>query len=205
MSGKEVGQVLMGVLEGYGRRMSAAGATEWLDALRGYPEAAIVAALRRWRDTREDAPTPAGLRGMIDPGSQWPSADEAWAVVAPVLGNENASVVWCAEMARAAGEVEHLQDGVAARVAFRAIYERLVAEARRQGGRPVYFLSPGWDQEGREAAVREALRLGWVQEQRQVGYRGGDADRGVVGALPGPQRSQVPAAVRALVEQLREH
>lgn len=202
MSGKEVGQVLMGVLEGYGRRMSAAGAAEWLDALRGYPEAAIVAALRLWRDTREDAPTPAGLRGLLDPGSVWPSADEAWAVVAPVLGDERASVVWCAEMARAAGEVEHL-DPVAGRMAFRAAYERLVSEAKRQGRRPEYYLSPGWDREGRETAVREALRLGWVTEQRLVGYRGGDADRGVAGALPAPARPQLPAAVRALAEQLR--
>lgn len=200
MSGKEVGQVLMGVLEGYGRRMSAVGATEWLDALREYPEAAIVAALRRWRDTREDAPTPAGLRGMLDPGSQWPSADEAWAVVAPVLGREDASVVWCREMALAAGEVEHL-DPVAGRMAFRAAYERLVAEAKRQGGRPEYYLSPGWDPEGREAAVREALRLGWVRDQRQVGYRGGDP----MPALPAPAPAQLPAEFRALVAHLRGH
>lgn len=190
MSGKEVGQVLMGVLEGYGRRMSAAGAAEWLDALREYPEAAIVAALRRWRDTREDAPTPAGLRGMLDPGSQWPSADEAWAVVAPVRGDERASVVWCREMAAAAGEVEQLQDPVAARVAFRATYERLVGAAKRQGGRPVYYLSPGWDQEGRETAQREASTRGWLAHESYA-------------ALPAPM--PVPAEVRALVERMRGH
>jgi hypothetical protein len=202
---KAAAKVLIEVLEIYGRRLSDGAVATWLEGLRGYPEEAVVRALQHWRDTESRAPVPADLVALLDPGARWPSADEAWAVAQPVLGDERASVVWCNEMARAAGEVEGLDDPVAARMAFRAAYDRMVAEAKRRGGRPVYYLSPGWDQEGREAAVREALRLGWVQEQRQVGYRGGDADRGVVGALPGPERSQVPAEVRALADQLRGH
>lgn len=204
MSAKAVAETLAAVLATYGREPTAGVLQVWLSVLRGHKAAEIVQALERWSATERKAPVPADILALLDPGSAWPSADEAWAVVAPVLGDEGASVVWCLEMACAAGEVEHL-DPVAGRMAFRAAYERLVAEARRQGGRPGYYLSPGWDPEGREAAVREALRLGWVQDQRQVGYRGGDDDRGSVPSLPAPAPTQLPAAVRALVEQLRGH
>lgn len=86
-----------------------------------------------------------------------PGPEEAWAIIGPSLDNEALSLAWTDQMAEAFGTTRHLADDlVAARMAFKEVYARLVAEARALGQAPVWRASLGWDPSGREAAQQEA-------------------------------------------------
>jgi hypothetical protein len=55
-------------------------------------------------------------------------------------------------------------DQVAARMAFKESYNRLIAEARNNSIPVEWFPSLGDDKYGREAVVKEAVRLGRISE-----------------------------------------
>lgn len=89
-----------------------------------------------------------------------PGADEAWAMIPR---DEQSSAVMTQEMAGALHIAQPLLDEgdqVAARMAFKEAYNRLVDENKRQGMKAQWFPSLGWDKEGREAVLVDALRLG---------------------------------------------
>ncbi|NEV64714.1 hypothetical protein [Thiorhodococcus minor] len=117
-----------------------------LDAERGrfFPQPAdLVALLERTRDGR-------------------PSADEAWALALESF-DEAATVCVTDEILgalRAAAPVWSAGDRIGARLAFKAAYERAVAEPRRQGRRPRWQLSLGWDAERRQVAAQQAVASG---------------------------------------------
>lgn len=91
-----------------------------------------------------------------------PGPEEAWARVAPTLDNEHVSIAWTDQMAEAFGAARHLADDrVAARMAFKEVYGRLLADARASGQPPVWRASLGWDPSGREMAQQEA----WTRNQ----------------------------------------
>jgi hypothetical protein len=107
-----------------------------------------------------------------------PGPDEAWAIATRAY-DEDASIVWTDEIAEAFGAVRHMDDRVAARMAFRERYRELVARSATE--MPSWALSPGHDAHGRLEAVREAERLGRLPA--------GDAERR--GLLPAPQSPNV--------------
>lgn len=121
-------------------------------------------------------------------------ADEAWAIAERAY-DESASVVWTAEMAEAFGTVRHLSDRVAARMAFRGAYERLVADGP---GRPAWNLSAGHDRDGRELAVREAVACGRMGAGDHMRLLGSPAPVGLL-----PEGSGEPSALGDLL-RLRE-
>jgi hypothetical protein len=79
--------------------------------------------------------------------------------------NESVSAVLSQEMLTAMQSAQPLLnegDQVAARMAFKESYSRLVNESR-QTSRPVeWFPSLGDDKYGREAVIQEAVRLGRI-------------------------------------------
>jgi hypothetical protein len=86
-----------------------------------------------------------------------PGVEEAWAVCVRSQ-DEAETVVWTQEMAQAWGVARAvLPDEVGARMAFKEAYQRLMAEARRIGDRPVWTASLGSDLQRRRAVVAEAL------------------------------------------------
>lgn len=89
-----------------------------------------------------------------------PGVEEAWAAV-PL--DEGATVVWTGEMAEAFGLCSALVnagDRIGARMAFKEVYIRLVAQAR-QAGKPVRWIaSLGSDIEGRKRALAAAVQAG---------------------------------------------
>lgn len=124
--------------------------------LAAYPEADVLAALKRCRSELRV------LRygDILDrlPG-QHPGAEEAWALVSRCLRNEQISLVWTDEMREAYGVAAALaEDAVAARMAFRETYARLVGQARAQRRTPVWSVSLGYDPHGRDVALAEAVR-----------------------------------------------
>jgi hypothetical protein len=106
----------------------------------------------------------AKLPGLAACGA--PSADEAWAI-ALVSYDEQASVVWTAQIAQArelARPIWEAGDKVGARMAFKGAYERAIAG--REQDAPRWELSAGGDAVQRAAAVRQAEAAGILSAQR---------------------------------------
>lgn len=168
-------KAIMVTTELCGRTLTAPAASVFVDDLSAYPEHQVMAALKRCRREVRGALTVQDVVSRLD--DDRPGPEEAWAMIPK---DEFASVVWTAEMADALGVAMPLLlegDAVAARVAFRERYVRVVAEAR-DAGRPVdWTLSQGHDRRGVERVVREAVDKGRLTLAR---------GRQFVPALPAP-------------------
>lgn len=124
-----------------------------------YPKAAVMTALTRCRRELKGRLTLADVLNRVAEMDGRPSADEAWAMM-PM--DEAATVVWTDEMAAAWGVALPMvdTDKVAARMAFKAAYQKGVDEAR-QTLRPVKWrASLGHDKAGREPVIRQAVQQG---------------------------------------------
>ena len=134
--------------------------------LEGCDEAAIFSSLRRCRAEVRGRLNLAEILNRVDDGH--PGPEEAWAMLPR---DEFITVVWTQQMASAWGLVRHLMDEgdmVAARMAFREAYVRLVGSAREERRRPQWSPSLGHDVSGRAMPLREAVAKGrltksWAQ------------------------------------------
>lgn len=141
-----------------GRVFSESAARVFVEDLSGFPEAAVMKALTRCRREVKGVLTIQDVISRVDDGRLGP--EEAWA---QMPFDESQSVVWTEEMAQAFGIARGLlADGekVAARMAFKEAYLRLVGQSR-DAGRPVAWSpSLGYDKNGRDAVLSEAVALG---------------------------------------------
>lgn len=137
----------------------------WWVALSRYPiEAVREAFSRHIQDTKVGRfpPKPADIIAVLEamnPDGR-PGADEAWAMIPR---DEHASVVITDEMAEAmqfATPLLNEGDQVAARMAFKQAYERIVGEKKRAGIPAKWFPSLGHDPQGRELALKQAADRG---------------------------------------------
>lgn len=150
-----------------GQEMTDAGLAIIARDLKGYPLPAVFAALSRCRKELRRI----SLIDILDriPGGH-PGAEEAWSIVARTLNDEGVTVVWTNEMAQAFGRARDLcEDPVAARVAFKEVYARLVAESRDQGNPITWLPSLGHDAHGREAPLLEAAEKGRLTAKHVAG------------------------------------
>lgn len=152
--------------------------------LEGYPTDGVMLALSRCRKELRKV-TLADILDRI-PGGH-PGVEEAWSMVAKALTDEGVTVVMTDEISEAFGRALDLNDDpIAARMAFKETYTRLIAEAR-EARKPVkWWPSLGHDASGREGALQDAARRGRLTQAH------------VAGLLP---NNQPPAeSVRALVD-----
>lgn len=141
-----------------------------LQDLSRYPEQAVLAALERCRLELRFPMRTGDIVERIDDGR--PAADEAWAQVSAGL-DERATVVATDEALEALGEVRHLADDPnAARMGFRAAYQRITQERKAAGIAPKWIPSLGHDPEGREPALREAADKGRIEHSQIIGLLG---------------------------------
>lgn len=149
----------------------AAKALIWED-LERYPFELVRAALaahRQDKDRGQWQPNTAHIEYQIDRRrrNNWLSADEAFAKLsfdegAPLLLNQ----VLAAALAVAAPFMaQRRPDPNAARMAFRACYERLVEQEKLARRAPNWWISPGGSEEARQALQGEAARLGYLNVQ----------------------------------------
>ena len=90
-----------------------------------------------------------------------PGAEQAWAIVSRGIQNEALTMVWTDEMREAYGVAAALvDDPIAARMAFKETYLRLVSESRANNTPIVWSVSQGVDRADRERAILEGVRLG---------------------------------------------
>lgn len=141
-----------------GTSLSEAAAEIMVTELAGYDRQQIIGALAKCRRELKGRLTMASVIERLDDGR--PGAEEAWAMLPKT---ESESAVWTDEARQAFGVVAGLLaagDEIAARMAFREAYQRLVADSR-DSRRPVsWTVSLGHDPRGREAVLRRAVELG---------------------------------------------
>lgn len=159
---KEVIQMLAVMTELFDRAPSKDAARVLAMDLADYPDEAVMAGLQRCRKELSKFPTLADILARIDDGR--PGVEEAWAMLPK---NEAESVVWTSEMAEAYGIVRHMieSDPIAARMAFREKYLKLLTEARSRIRLVKWEPCLGDDKSGRHGAIAEAVRLGRLSHE----------------------------------------
>ncbi len=139
-------------------------------------------------------PTPADIIAKISAHDGRVNADEAWAI-AVKASDEAQTVTWNDEIVEAwnaCAPVWAIGDKVAARMAFKDAYARVVAAAKQAGKRVNWWPTLGHD---------EARRLPEVERAANDGLIGFDAPL----ALPKPLNiEQMPPRVRETLLKLRE-
>lgn len=144
----------------------------WWKALCNFPDGSVMAAAERHIMTSKFKPQLADLREAceLQTNGQWLGADEAWGMMpkseydSAMLTNEIAEAIAAATPLLVQG------DKVAARMAFKDCYTRLVERAKLEGRQPVYFPSFGTDSHGRVQMLANAVQKGQLQIDRAIGY-----------------------------------
>ncbi len=134
-----------------------------------YAEADVMKAIRRCMTELRCKVTLADILSRLP--NQHPGVEEAWAIAATIMGNENATVAWTDEIREAYGVAAALADDlVAARMAFKEAYISRVGEARANGKYVSWSVSLGWDKQQREIAIREAVAKGRLTHEAARKY-----------------------------------
>jgi GNAT superfamily N-acetyltransferase len=151
-----------------GRTFSDAAAKVFVSDLSVYPEHQVLAALVRCRKECRGLLTVADVVSRLDDGR--PGVEEAWATLPKT---EAESAVWTSEARQAFGVAVRLleaRDEIAARMAFKEAYLRLVQQAR-DAGKPVeWHVSIGHDQRGRDGVLARAVELGRITHERAQSF-----------------------------------
>lgn len=143
----------------------------WWATFKNYSMADISMAFSQYAQRGEAAPKPANILKILDrikPDGR-PTADEAWAMIPR---DEATSAVMSDEMSEALGVAAPLLnegDQVAARMAFKDVYNRAVDENRRNGVMVRWFPSLGHDPGGRETVLTQAVIQNRITMQHAVG------------------------------------
>lgn len=143
-----------------GTEISPEAARVMCEELSAYPEIQVMGALARCRRELRFRLTLADIIQRLDDGR--PGPDEAWSMIPR---DEYQTVVWTEEMARAMRAAQPLLDvgdQVAARMAFKDAYQREISSTREQHKIVCWIASLGWDVNGREHALREAIEKGRI-------------------------------------------
>lgn len=141
-----------------GQEISDLGLEVLASDLEGYPIKDLTTALARCRKELRKLT----LADILDrlPGRH-PGPEEAWSIVSVSMRDEAATIVWTDEMRFAFGVANALADDpMAARMAFKEHYTRLVSDARAIGDSPTWSVSLGTDKHGREVAILEGMKQG---------------------------------------------
>lgn len=169
-----------------GRTFTPEAARVFVMDLSGFNEPAVLDALRRCRREVRGVLTVQDVVTRIDDGR--PGPDEAWAML-PF--DEAKTVVWTDEMAHCWGIAAPLYavgDKVGARMAFREAYIAEVAKARDECRKPTWMPSLGWDVQGREHVLLEAVRLGRLTAPHVMNLLPHKPHADIVAMLEGPAK-----------------
>lgn len=157
-------KAVVATAEVMGTELSADGARLFCNDLSDYPEQAVLKSLVRCRREVSGRLKLADVISRIDDGR--PGAEEAWAMIPRT---ESETAVWTDEMRQAYGVASPLiaeGDNVAARMAFKQSYERLLSEARSNRLPVQWSVTLGHDIAGRESALTRAVELGRITHER---------------------------------------
>lgn len=170
---KEFAEVVRTTLSVYRVEADAAVLKLWWSVLACYEITQVRDGFSRFVSSKESKfpPVPAHIIDAIEancPDGRL-GADEAWSMIPR---DEESSVVMTDEMAQAMQIAQPLLnegDQVAARMAFKEAYARIVDANKRDGVSATWFSSLGREKEGREAALNHAVRLGRIGAEHAAG------------------------------------
>jgi|SRR5687768_4012177 len=134
----------------------------------------VLTALRRCRQELSRRLTLADIIERIESRDGMPGPEEAWAVMSR---GEDETMVITEQMAEAMQFARPLLndgDHIAARMAFKDSYARIVREARENRIKPKWFVSLGHDKQGRAQPVSDAIRAGKVGIDHAISLMGPD-------------------------------
>jgi hypothetical protein len=159
MSTRELIQAIAVTAELTGTTLSDIAQAAMAEDLMAYPHQAVMDALVRCRREIHGRLTLAAIIERLNANDGRPIADEAW-MQALLADDERETVVWTQEASDAFFEARpalHAGDKVAARMAFKAAYDRLVQQARDNGIPAQWFVSPGQDPDKRRIAIEKGI------------------------------------------------
>lgn len=166
-----------------GQKLSADAAAFVIGELSRYPEEVVLKAIARAAREVTGRLSLAAIIQRIDDGR--PTAEEAWAQVG--TDDENVTFVTTTEAMAALGQVRILMqagDLVAARMAFKAAYERIVTEARGRGAPPVLHVSAGHDKANRARVLMQAAQAGRITAAEAALHLDGMSEAEIMGKAP---------------------
>ena len=152
-------QIVSATGEIFGKQLSTDAYLIFLADLDNFTSSDVSAALSKCRKELRTFPTVSDVISRIEDGR--PGVEEAWMMIPK---DEYASVVWNNEISEAFGicRIMISEDMVAARMAFKESYSKIVSRNRSAGYRPVWSPSFGFDKFARADAVREAIDKGRI-------------------------------------------
>jgi hypothetical protein len=185
-------------LAAYSKKLPDAGPLldSWWNELHAFPLPVIAESFAAYKDESEFVPTPAAIAKRCKTMDGRPGAEEAWAMI-PM--DAQTSAVWTDEIAEAWGSAEPLLDvgdRIAARMAFKETYLRLVSRARESGTPIRWTLSQGSDKNGRQAALIEAVRKRRMGLDAALSLLPPDAAQGLLMSLGVKQHPWLRCLVR---------
>lgn len=156
----------MPLIEGARREM-------WWAALGGYPDGVLMAAVTRHIQSSSFKPQLNDILKACDAQTDggWLGVEEAWALMPK---HESESAMLTDEIAQAIAVATPLieqGDRVAARMAFKDAYTRLVERAKLEGRQPRYFPSYGTDKHGAVAMLAKAVQVGQIPLERALEWK----------------------------------
>lgn len=206
---EELLQAIAVTAELCGKVFSPASARVFADDLGGYDEQAVMRALAKCRKEVRGILSLQDVISRIDDGR--PGVEEAWAMLPQ---DEDSSIVWTDEMAQAWGIAYPLLadgDRIAARMAFKEAYTRIVTKAREEKKPAQWVPSYGHNRDGRAAAVSDAVRLGRISMDRGLSMLESEAEKRDMLKIAGVKNHPLLAApdaegqrkVKAMLAQLK--
>jgi len=140
----------------------------WWGMLAQYPIEAVEYGIQSAMAESKYLITPASVLEQLQVSDGRPDADEAWSIALKSM-DEYATVVWNNEISEAYGIAYDIWadgDKVAARMAFKSAYDRIIDDNRRSGIQPNWTPTLGKDVAGREVALLEAREKGLLSHDR---------------------------------------
>jgi hypothetical protein len=144
-----------------GRTLSDPALFAFADSLAKYDPIQVLKALEKCKQGLSGPFTLPAVISRIDDGR--PGAEEAWTTCPH---SEAETAVWTREAQKAffSGACDLLESGdvIAARMAFKEAYERIVRDARADQQACAWIVSQGWDLADRQRKLSEAVTLGRI-------------------------------------------
>lgn len=142
----------------------------WMRALSQFPAGTVTRSVENFMRTSKFKPQLAdivqGCEAQCTGG--WLTADEAWARMPKSEADSAMMTNEISEAMAAASPLLEQGDRNAARMAFRAAYERLVELAKVEARRPVYFASFGTEKSQQGAMLASAVQAGQISIDRAI-------------------------------------
>lgn len=140
-----------------------------------FPLADVLAAIKRCRRELSGRLTLAAIIERVQSADGMPGPEEAWALMSRPEDDTVVITEQMGEAMRVARPLLDEGDRVAARMAFKDAYTRIITESREKRIKPKWFASLGHNKEGRAQPIADAVRNGKLILEHSLGLLSPDS------------------------------